>query len=176
MKLQKTCCCPKDSLGSLPYETDLPSLITCSLSRFSRRRAQINSAAKNHEAEADSQRARAGKDKHCCPYHKKRETEDDPEKTLSLLHRLRQSQILTTEFEVFVLHDLLFSPSCRTGGPSQNRAVLLLSVQGLPTLCGTCASEEAVGRCGAFLIQFLDARRRVCLLFHHFFATMCALA
>src|SRR2546426_8422746 len=63
----------------------------------------------DHQAEADSQPARARKDKHCYPYHKKGETEDDPENTSSSLHRLRQSQTLTTEFEVFVLHDL-FSP------------------------------------------------------------------
>src|SRR5882762_5323622 len=130
----------------------------------------------DHQAEADSQPARAGKDKHCCPYHKKGETEDDPEKTFSSLHGLRQRHILTPEFEVFVLHDLLFPPSCRTGGLFQDRAVLLVSVQGLPTLCGTCASEEAVAKCGAFLIQLLEVRRRICLFFSHFFATMCALA
>src|SRR5713226_980156 len=55
------------------------------------------------EAEADSQPARTGEDKHRCPYHKKGETEDDLEKTLSSLHRLRQRPMLTTETEV-VLH------------------------------------------------------------------------
>src|SRR4029077_8654486 len=59
----------------------------------------------SHEAEADSQPARTGEGKHCCPYHKGVHTEDDLERTFSSLHRLRQSQLLTTEFEVFVLHD-----------------------------------------------------------------------
>src|SRR6266850_1625698 len=69
-----------------------------------------------------------------------------------------------------------FSPSCRTGGPSQNRAVLLALVQGLPTVSRPSASEETVGRSGAFLIRFLELRRSVRLLLHHnrFFVTMWA--
>jgi len=35
-------------------------------------------ACQDHQAEAYSEPARAGKDKHWYPYHKKGETEDDP--------------------------------------------------------------------------------------------------
>src|SRR4029077_11658725 len=58
-----------------------------------------------HKAETDSQPPRAGEDKHCCPYYKKGETEDDLEKSLGLLHRPRPSRSLSSQIEIVVLHD-----------------------------------------------------------------------
>src|SRR6267378_4544632 len=93
---------------------------------------------------------------------------------LNSLHRLRPSQILTAEIEVFALHDLPFSPTCRWVDPHRIKPSCWSQSEVCRGYAGPSTGLEAVGRCGAFLIQFLDVRRRVRLLLHHsgFFPTM----